>query len=109
VPRLDFRTSAGFLAGHGTRARSGARGGGPRAVITDFGILTPAAGSEELELSALFEGATLNAARDAVGWQLLVAPNVTTLPPPGVTELTTLRALQLRTREAHRRPVHLPA
>ena len=79
VPRLDFRTSAGFLDGHGARARSGARGGGPRAVITDFGILTPAAGSEELELSALFEGATTDSARAAVGWPLLVAPTVTTL------------------------------
>ena len=41
VEQLDFRTSAGFCEGHGARARSGARGGGPRAVITDFGILTP--------------------------------------------------------------------
>ena len=41
VEQLDFRTSAGYLDGHGARARSGARGGGPRAVITDFGILTP--------------------------------------------------------------------
>jgi glutaconate CoA-transferase subunit B len=109
VPRLDFRTSAGFLDGHGSRARSGARGGGPRAVITDFGVLAPAAGSEELELSALFAGATLDAARAAVGWPLLVAPNVTTLAAPTETELTTLRALQTRTREAHRRAVHLPA
>jgi glutaconate CoA-transferase subunit B len=30
VPRLDFRTSAGFLEGHGARAASGARGSGPR-------------------------------------------------------------------------------
>jgi glutaconate CoA-transferase subunit B len=109
VARLDFRTSGGFLDGHGSRAHSGARGGGPRAVITDFGILTPAAGSEELELSALFEGATTDSARAAVGWPLNVAPTVTTLAPPSNTELATLRALQSRTREAHRRPVHLPA
>jgi glutaconate CoA-transferase subunit B len=109
VPRLDFRTSAGYLDGHGARARCSARGGGPRAVITDFGILTPAAVSEELELSALFEGATTDSARAAVGWPLMVAPTVATLAAPTETELTTLRALQSRTREAHRRPVHLPA
>ena len=29
--------------------------------------------------------------------------------PPTSTELETLRALQARTREAHNRPVHVPA
>ena len=44
VAQLDFRTSAGFLDGNGARARSACAGGGPRAVITDFGILTPLPG-----------------------------------------------------------------
>ena len=37
VPQLDFCTSAGFMEGSGARARSGATGAGPRAVITDLG------------------------------------------------------------------------
>jgi glutaconate CoA-transferase, subunit B len=108
VRELDFRTSAGFLEGHGARERSGARGGGPRAVITDFGVLTPAPVSEELELSALFPGATVEESRAAVGWPLRVAENVETLAPPSDVEVSTLRALHARTKEAHSRPVHLP-
>jgi glutaconate CoA-transferase subunit B len=109
VRQLDFRTSAGYLEGHGSRERSGARGGGPRAVITDFGILTPSRDSQELELSALFAGTTVDEARAAVGWPLLVAHTVETLAPPSHSEVATLRALHARTREAHSHPVQPPA
>ena len=109
VARLDFRTSAGFLDGHGARARTTMRGAGPQSVITDFGVLAPAAGSEELQLTALYDGATLEEARTATGWPLAAAAAVETLPPPTPLELDTLRALHARTREAHRRRVRLPA
>jgi glutaconate CoA-transferase subunit B len=109
VEQLDFRTSAGFLEGRGARRRSTMTGAGPRAVITDFGELTPEAGSEELVLSALFPGATADEAHASVGWPLRIAPDVTTLEPPTPVELDTLRALNARTREAHRRPIRLPA
>lgn len=108
VDRLDFRSSAGYLDGHGARARAGAAGGGPRAVITDFGMLAPNAGSEELELVALFEGISLEEARAAIGWPLKVAEAVDTIAPPSPLELDTLRQLNARTREAHARPVHIP-
>ncbi len=108
VERLDFRTSAGYLGGHGARATSGARGGGPRAVITDFGELTPAAGSDELTLTALFSGVTVEEARAAVGWPLAVAERIEDLAPPTALELETLRDLQARTELAHRRPVTRP-
>jgi glutaconate CoA-transferase subunit B len=109
VQQLDFRTSGGFLEGHGSRARTTMRGAGPRAVITDFGTLAPATGSDELQLSALYDGVTVEQARAAVGWPLAVAAQVATLAPPAPHELEALRALHARTREAHRRPVHLPA
>jgi glutaconate CoA-transferase, subunit B len=109
VARLDFRTSAGFLDGHGARARSGMRGAGPQAVITDYGVLTPAADTDELQLTALFPGATIEEARAATGWPLQVAAEVTMIAPPTEQELLILRALHARTREAHRRPVRLPA
>jgi glutaconate CoA-transferase subunit B len=108
VERLDFRTSAGYLDGHGARARSGARGGGPRAVITDFGILTPHPETDELQLTALFAEATVEEARAKVGWPLALAASIDTVAPPTATELDTLRALHARTREAHQRPVALP-
>jgi glutaconate CoA-transferase subunit B len=109
VAKLDFCTSAGFLEGHGARARTTMRGAGPRAVITDFGLLAPEAGTEELQLAALFPGVTVDEARAAVGWPLAVAAGVEAVAPPTALELETLRALQARTREAHRRPVRIPA
>ena len=108
VGRLAFRTSAGYLDGHGARATSGARGGGPRAVITDFGILAPAPESEELTLVALYADASVEEARAAVGWPLAVAAQVERIAPPTAHELDTLRALHARTSAAHRRPVALP-
>ncbi len=108
VPRLDFRTSPGFLTGHGARAQTSMRGAGPRSVITDFGLLTPAPVTDELQLTALFAGVTVAEARAATGWPLQVAPDVTTLAPPSQQELETLRALHARTREAHNRAVRLP-
>ncbi|ODU66913.1 MAG: 3-oxoadipate--succinyl-CoA transferase subunit B [Rhodanobacter sp. SCN 65-17] len=108
VERLDFCSSAGFLDGHGARARAGLPGGGPRAVITDFGMLAPHPESEELQLVALFEGVNVDEARAAVGWPLLVADRLDTINPPSAHELDTLRALNARTREAHARPVHIP-
>ena len=109
VPKLDFRTSAGFLEGHGARSSTGARGGGPGKVITDFGLLAPQDGSQELELAALFADATVEEARAAVGWPLRIGTRVERIGPPTSTEIETLRALQARTREAHNRPVHVPA
>ena len=108
VEQLDFCSSAGYLDGCGARARSGAGGGGPRAVITDFGMLAPHPDSDELQLVALFDGATVEEAREAVGWPLQVADALDTIAAPGEHELDTLRALHARTREAHARPVHLP-
>lgn len=108
VEQLDFHSSAGYLEGYGARARSGAPGGGPRAVITDFGMLAPHPQSEELQLVALFADASVDEARAAVGWPLQVADRLDTIAVPSAHELDTLRALNARTREAHARPVHIP-
>jgi glutaconate CoA-transferase subunit B len=108
VAELDFRTSAGFGSGGGARARSGARGRGPQAVISDFGILRPHPETEELQLAALFEGITAADAQAMVGWPLRLADRIDTVMPPSKPELDALRALHARTREAHRRPVRIP-
>ena len=84
------------------------RCGGPRAVITDFGVLTPAPPSNELTLTALFPGASVEEARAAIGWELAVADALETLAAPTAHELSVLRALNARTEAAHRRPVELP-
>jgi glutaconate CoA-transferase, subunit B len=107
VPRLDFRSSAGFLEGSGSRARSGAPGAGPQAVITDLGVLRPSPDTEELRLVACYEGVSVDDVRRATGWPLRVAERVDRVEPPTASELAVLRDLHARTRAAHARPVRL--
>jgi glutaconate CoA-transferase subunit B len=107
VPQLDFRTTAGFLDGGDARERAGFAGGGPRAVITDFGVLTPDAESRELTLTATYPGVRSDDARAACGWPLRVAAQLEELAPPTDAELGALRALMARTNEAHSHRVRL--
>lgn len=107
VPRLDFHTSGGYLSGSGARAASGSPGAGPRAVVTDFGLLRPHPETEELELAGLYPGVTADAARAATGWPLRVARHLETLAPPTPADLAALRDLEARTSEAHARPVRI--
>jgi glutaconate CoA-transferase, subunit B len=107
VTRLAFRTSCGYLEGSDSRAASGCPGAGPRAVITDFGVLRPHPKTQELQLSALYPGVSVEAARAATGWPLLVAENVETLAAPEPGELACLRELQQRTQAAHATPIRL--
>ena len=109
VAELPFVSTAGFLAGSGARARSGAPGAGPQVVITDLGVLRPAPDSEELTLVARYQNTTVEQARAATGWPLKVADTVVVLPPPTPEELSVLRDLHERTRRAHAQAVVLPA
>ena len=107
VPRLDFMTSAGYLEGSGARRRAGYPGLGPRAVITDFGILRPHPETEELELTALYPEVTVEAVRRATGWPLKVADTLEQLPPPQAADLQVLRDMQAATERAHSTPVRI--
>jgi glutaconate CoA-transferase subunit B len=107
VARLDFLTSSGYLAGSGERARRGFPGRGPRAVITDYGILRPHPHSEELQLTAVYPGVTPEAARAATGWPLAVADDLEVLPAPQPEDLQLLRELHSRTDAAHAIPVRI--
>ena len=108
VPRLDFRTSCGHLEGAGARRARDCPGRGPRAVVTDYGVLEPHPETEELELAALYPGVTAEAARAASGWPLRIAGDLRTLEPPESESLAILRDLHARTNAAHERPVRVP-
>jgi glutaconate CoA-transferase subunit B len=97
VERVDFVTSVGFGGGPGDRQRLGLTGAGPRLLITDLGILEPDPTSCELILTHLHPNATLEQVREATGWPLKVAPDLTRTPPPTAEELAALRGLE-RTR-----------
>jgi glutaconate CoA-transferase subunit B len=101
VAKLDFCTSAGFINGHGERARRAIPGAGPQAVITDLGVLKPATGSQELTLVARYEDASVERIRAATGWPLAVADTIDVVAAPTADELRVLRDLHKRTEIAH--------
>ncbi len=87
---VDFRTSAGFITGHGERKSACLRGQGPQAVVTNLGILEPDENGE-LILSALHPGATVEQARENTGWDLRAAGELRLTPPPTSEEIRILR------------------
>lgn len=108
VPRLGFRSTAGFLEGHGARGRSGIGGAGPQAVITDHGMLRPAPDTDELQLVARYEGVSIDQIMKATGWTLRLADRVDVMAAPTDDELRILRDLHARTSAAHSCRVAVP-
>jgi glutaconate CoA-transferase, subunit B len=94
VEKVDFVTSVGFGRGPGDRERLGLRGRGPRLVITDIGVLEPDPRTCELTLTRLHQGATVEGARRATGWDLAISADLTETDPPSARELAALRALK---------------
>ena len=104
VERLDFVTSAGYLDGGDSRRMLGVPGMGPRAVITDLGILMPHPQTKELTLTSVHSGVSLEHVRAQTAWPLKVADPIETTAPPTHHELSVLRDLQARTARAHATP-----
>lgn len=101
VDHLAFVTSVGFGDGAGARERLGLRGAGPTEVITDLGVMAPDPETRELTLVAVHPGVTVGEVLAATGWPLKVADEVGTTTAPTDVELTALRDLHARTKEAH--------
>jgi glutaconate CoA-transferase subunit B len=101
VEKVEFITSAGFLDGGDERSRLGIPGAGPKAVITDLGVLTPDPETKELVLSQIHPGVTLEQARAATGWNLQAATDLVTTEEPAAEDLRVLRELRRRTEIAH--------
>jgi glutaconate CoA-transferase subunit B len=94
VERIDFRTSPGNLGGveqaERIRREGGWLGRGPTVVVTDLGIYSfDEAG--EMRLDSLHPGATLEAVRETIGWEVSVAPDLAATPPPTDEELRLVR------------------
>jgi glutaconate CoA-transferase subunit B len=88
--KVDFLTSAGFLAGKSERQATGVRGGGMLAVVTDIGLLEPDENGE-MRLTALHPGRTVDEAKENTGWDLKAAPELNTTAAPNDEELRILR------------------
>ncbi len=86
---LDFCTSPGpdRALADGIRPL----GSGVTRVVTDLGLLERAGVGEELRLTAVHPGVTVDQVREATGWELAVADEVAVIEPPTAAELRLLR------------------
>ncbi len=100
VEQVDFVTSFGNGSGPGDRQRLGLRGHGPTMVITDLGVLAPDPESGELALVGIHPGVDVADVREATGWGLVVADELTVTDPPSGHELQVLHALEAATIDA---------
>ena len=91
VERLDFRTTVGFGDGPGDRERLGHRGRGPRAVITDLGLLEPDPETLVLTLTQIHPGVEVEQVREATGFELPVAAELRVTEDASPEELAALR------------------
>ena len=62
-------------------------------MITDLGVLEPDPQTCELTMTYLHPGVTAADAREATGWPLRFAADLTTTEQPTAEELTVLRTL----------------
>ena len=94
VETIDFRTSPGNLGGaeqaERIRREGGWLGRGPTVVVTDLGIYHFGE-TGEMRLDSLHPGATVEAVRDTIGWDVAVAPDLAATPPPTAAELALIR------------------
>jgi len=91
VEKLDFRTTPGFLNGPGQRDALGIPGQGPRIVFTDKAIFRFDTDTEQMVLSSLHPGFTVEEIQAQVGWPLSVAQDLQETTPPTQEELRIIR------------------
>jgi glutaconate CoA-transferase subunit B len=87
VDAIDFTTSPGHLAG----ARPEHWGAGPFTVVTQLAVYGFDDHSGEMELGSLHPGVSLDQVREATGWELRVAGDLTETPAPTDEELRLIR------------------
>jgi glutaconate CoA-transferase, subunit B len=101
VERVGFMTSLGYGTGGDYRRRLGVTTQGPTRVITDYAVLAPDAETKELTVASLHPGVSRDVVREATGWPLRFAEEVTETAVPSAEELAVLRDLHRRTAAAH--------
>lgn len=101
VERVDFVTSLGHGEGGDHRARLGVKTRGPTRLMTDLCIFEPDALTKEMTVVSIHPGVTRAKIDDSTGWPVKYANSVVETPAPTAQELTVLRDLHARTRQAH--------
>lgn len=93
VEKVDFLTSPGFIDGKEGWRKLKLQGGGPYAVITNLCTFKFDDVTGEMTVTALHEGVTIEQVQENTPWNVKVAEELVTTPPPTEKEVTTLRAL----------------
>ncbi|MCJ7490043.1 MAG: hypothetical protein MUO87_07885, partial [Thermoplasmata archaeon] len=93
VEKVDFLTSPGFIDGKEGWRKLKLQGGGPYAVITNLCTFKFDEVTGEMTVTALHEGVTIEQVQENTPWNVKVAEELVTTPPPTEKEVATLRAL----------------
>ncbi len=103
VEKIDFVTSFGHGEGGDHRERLGIKTKGPTLLITDLAVWRPDPATKEFTVVSLHPGVTREKIQETCGWTVRFSERLDETPAPTELELTTLRALQARTKAAHAR------
>lgn len=91
VETCDFVTDLGHRTPAGTRAELGCAGGGPELLVTELGVFDYPDGRARLR--QVFPDTTVDDVRDATGFELEVADDVTAVAPPTARDIELVRAI----------------
>jgi len=91
VEECDFITDMGHRTPSGDRAELGFTGGGPQWMVTELGMFDFPDG--HARLTHHFPDVTVGEIGAATGFELRVAGDLRTVPPPSSAELSALRAV----------------
>jgi glutaconate CoA-transferase subunit B len=91
VEKVGYATSPGYGEGGPWRANQGLIRGGPSAIITTLGIFRFHPETKEAVLSQVHPGILIKQVKEATGWDLNQAPDVTTTLPPSSQDLAIIR------------------
>ncbi|WP_211100577.1 CoA-transferase subunit beta [Acuticoccus sediminis] len=93
VPKVDFITTPGFLAGGTSRGDNGLPYGGCRLVVTDLGLFDFAPETRRMRARALHAGVTRDEVADNTGFDVHWPDEVPVTSPVTLRELEILRRL----------------
>lgn len=87
--KVSYITSPGYGDGPGWRERQGLVRGGPEAIITSLCVFEFP--QKEAVVTSLHPGVDIGRVRRETGWELKVADDLKTTPPPEAEELAVVR------------------
>ncbi len=92
VSKVDFVTTPGYLSGPGAREAAGLpRSSGPAYVVSTLALMDYDPGTCRMRLKAVHPGVSVDEVLEATGFELSVADDISTNPPPSAEELRLLR------------------